>query len=128
MYAISGQNNVVVGQMNTTIVDWQTFVMLLIIMTLQENPTPVLKATKSMFMTACPHYNSTKHFNFWATNNIVYVDSILTISKHGPYCNTFNNHNTFDSRSIIDFPPIYYMKSSNSSQLFRCSTWTKDGL
>jgi hypothetical protein len=37
MYAISGQNNVVIGQMNTTIVDWQTFVMLLIIMTLQQS-------------------------------------------------------------------------------------------
>jgi hypothetical protein len=97
MYAISGQNNVVVGQMNTAIVDWQMFVMLLITMTLQQNPTPLLKATKSMFMTACPHYNSTKHFNFWATNNITNVDSILTTSKHGPYCNTFNNHNTFDS-------------------------------
>jgi len=37
MYAISGQNNVVVGQMNTTIVDWQTFAMLLIVMTLQQS-------------------------------------------------------------------------------------------
>jgi len=36
MYAFSGQNNVVVGQMNTTIVDWQTFAMLLIIMALQQ--------------------------------------------------------------------------------------------
>jgi hypothetical protein len=37
MYASSGQNNVVFGQMNTTIVDWQTFVMLLIILTLQQS-------------------------------------------------------------------------------------------
>jgi hypothetical protein len=37
MYVISAQHNVVVEQMNTTIVDWQTFVMLLIIMRLQQS-------------------------------------------------------------------------------------------
>jgi hypothetical protein len=69
---------------------------------LHTNPTLISKATKSMFMTVCPHYNCTKHFSFEQQTILLILIQYLQLQSMVPIATPLTTTTPLIATFIID--------------------------